>query len=205
MKRGRLVGRFYGIFVGERSETKPIRSVSTTYGTRLVLARVRLDFRLSLQKTLSLRGGGLIPTRRDRKRRYKFWPSYPPDKPTPLSLSLSLSFPLYLPLPPCRLPRIVAKSKKSSYISMVALSLGSRSSSVHKVLPRRFHPRRDETEFTTRANLRSRLRLISKRIRNGDRNRARQLTSCAGTTCRARRHFFLFQNCNIFSVSSIFK
>lgn len=69
---------FKGFFVRTRNETKPIRSVSKTYGIRLVLARVRLDFRLSLQKTLSLRGGRLIPTRRDRKRRYKFWPSYPP-------------------------------------------------------------------------------------------------------------------------------
>lgn len=120
------MSNFKKFFLERWNETKPIRSVSKTYGIRLVLARVRLDFRLSLQKTLSLRGGRLIPTRRDRKRRYKFWPSYSPPPTNP----------------PCRLPRIVAKSKKSSYID--GLSLGSRSSSVHKVLLRCFRSCRDD-------------------------------------------------------------
>lgn len=48
----------------------------------------------------------------------------------------------------------MAKSKKSSYIDTLSLlSLGSRSSSVHKVLPSRFHPCPDQTADRTFAAL----------------------------------------------------
>lgn len=47
---------FKRFFVRTRNETKPIRSVSKTYGIRLVLARVRLDFRLSLAENIESEG-----------------------------------------------------------------------------------------------------------------------------------------------------